>query len=265
MKLQSAVLLISVALGAAPAAQAQVHAGSPPQGRPHARSEQRQAHEQSQLPPLMRPVPPLPAIGLPLPPIGLPAPGSYYDRPATKYNHYDGPRRGAGRWRAPGLSPYVLLVPYGIEVPYAAPGPQHTPPPPAEQGPPTGRLWMDIEPAGDWQLFVDGYYVGTTGEFGGGIELEAGPHSMEIRASGYEPLRFGVNISASRSMTYRDTLTPSNGVSLLPPSGRSPEPTAPTAPITLYVIPSCYAGNVPPEASTLPKGCDPSLLSTVER
>jgi hypothetical protein len=280
MRLETAVLLIVVALGAAPEAQAQGRNGSraqgdpdsqprsaasQPQGGPHTRSQQRQTHAQSQLPPLMPPVPPLPAIGLPLPAIGLPQPDVHSHRPGATGNQPAGPRRPSERWRGPGVSPYVLLVPYGIEVPVDAARPQDSPPISPEQRPSTGMLWMDIEPAGDWQLFVDGFYVGTTSEFRSGLELDAGPHAIEIRAAGYDTLRFAVNISASRSMTYRDTLSASNGASPLSPSARVPEPAASVVPMTLYVIPGCYAGNVPPEVSTLPKGCEQSRLSTVRR
>ena len=220
----------------------------------------------------MPPVPPLPTIGLPLPPIGLQPPGAHSNRPDANVNQLAGPRRSPGRWRGPGVSPYVLLVPYGIEVPVDAPHSHGQSAARRGAESPTGTLWMDIEPGGDWQLFVDGYYIGTTSEFRSGIELDAGPHAIEIRAAGYDTLRFGVNISASRSMTYRDTLTPSSGASPTPPRARAPEAAASEVPMTLYVIPGCYAGNVPPEVSTLPKGCDqeptvngPTLISSVRR
>jgi len=35
-----------------------------------------------------------------------------------------------------------------------------------------------------------------------------------------------------------------------------PEPVKPTGPTTMYVIPNCYAGNIPPRADRLPAGCD---------
>jgi hypothetical protein len=35
------------------------------------------------------------------------------------------------------------------------------------------------------------------------------------------------------------------------------------APVTLYVIPGCYAGNVRPEQAALPKGCDAAKVKTI--
>jgi hypothetical protein len=39
----------------------------------------------------------------------------------------------------------------------------------------------------------------------------------------------------------------------------------PPGPTTLYVIPGCYAGNVPPAVGALPTGCDAARLTTIHR
>ncbi len=48
-----------------------------------------------------------------------------------------------------------------------------------------------------------------------------------------------------------------------PPPPREPEPPfVPTGDRTLYVIPGCYVGNVPPADVKLPANCDLSKLTT---
>lgn len=59
------------------------------------------------------------------------------------------------------------------------------------------------------QVFVDGYYVGTVDEFDGifqRMNLDVGPHSIEIRADGYVPLVFDVRILIAQTITYRGEL-----------------------------------------------------------
>lgn len=41
-----------------------------------------------------------------------------------------------------------------------------------------------------------------------------------------------------------------------------PPPYVPTGDRTLYIIPGCYVGNVPPAGVKLPPGCDPGKLTT---
>jgi hypothetical protein len=42
----------------------------------------------------------------------------------------------------------------------------------------------------------------------------------------------------------------------LEPAAPLPPPRLPDGPTRIYVIPNCYAGNVPPRAERLPAGCD---------
>jgi len=58
----------------------------------------------------------------------------------------------------------------------------------------------------DAQVFVDGYYVGIVDDFDGvfqHVNLEAGPHRIEIRAAGEPPVAFDVNVIPDRTITYR--------------------------------------------------------------
>lgn len=75
------------------------------------------------------------------------------------------------------------------------------PPPSVDRG----NLRMLIDPP-TAQVFVDGVFVGTVEEAGSplaGVRLEAGPHHIEFRAPGYEPLTVDVMIGADRTITYR--------------------------------------------------------------
>ncbi len=56
------------------------------------------------------------------------------------------------------------------------------------------------------QVFADGYYVGIVDDFDGvfqHLNLEAGPHQIEIREPGLEPIAFDVMVQAGRTMTFR--------------------------------------------------------------
>ena len=60
-------------------------------------------------------------------------------------------------------------------------------------------------------MFVDGYYAGIVDDFNGHfqhLEVTPGPHHVEIRASGYEPVWFDVNIQPHVTREYRSTLVP---------------------------------------------------------
>jgi hypothetical protein len=38
------------------------------------------------------------------------------------------------------------------------------------------------------------------------LHIETGPHRIELRANGYEPLSFEVNIQPDRTLTYKGEL-----------------------------------------------------------
>jgi PEGA domain len=68
-----------------------------------------------------------------------------------------------------------------------------------------GKLRLKIKPR-EAEVYVDGYYVGKVDEFDGTFQrlhLEPGPHRIEVRAAGYEPLEFEVKISPEHTTTYQ--------------------------------------------------------------
>jgi hypothetical protein len=221
--------------------------------------------------------PALPPIGLPLPPIGLPLPPIGLS-PATDPHSRTGGNRpprgldnqqlGLGSRRPFRSQPTVVYFvptigwgyPFGAQTLGASvPG---TPTPDRRYERLTGSVRLDVQPAGMLQFYVDGYYVGTANDTNGELELEAGPHTIEIRAPGYETLSFDVRITAQRLITYRGALTP-----MQPPTDpvqdpNPPQPETPAPPTTIYFIPGCYLGNVPPEKVALPADCDLSKLIT---
>jgi hypothetical protein len=133
---------------------------------------------------------------------------------------------------------------------------------PPEQNPVTGRLQLDVQPSGALQLYVDGYYVGTSDDFKGELELTAGPHKIEIRAPGYDSLAFDVTIAPHRSITYRNVLNIAGGQPTAERGVPALADPAPAPPSTLYLIPGCYLGNVAPEDAGLPATCDGGRVIT---
>jgi hypothetical protein len=204
---------------------------------------------------------PLPRIGLPLPPIGLPAAAAPQPRGANL------PVPGMRKQHRSGI--YVLPAygwPYLYEAPAASTGaPRDGAPTRPQPQPLVGRLRLDVEPRGGQQLYIDGYYVGTPEDFGGEVELEAGPHSVEIQAPGYETLQVYVNIAPGRSITYRGALKATDAKPVPDAAIPSSTPVAPATPMTGYVIPGCYIGNVPPQDAGLPASCDLSRVITIKR
>ena len=58
----------------------------------------------------------------------------------------------------------------------------------------------------DAEVLVDGYYAGIVDDFDGvfqHLDLEAGPHRIEIRARGYQPIAFDVRVEPGQTITYR--------------------------------------------------------------
>jgi len=218
--------------------------------------------QEAQPPRTMLPVPPLPEIGLPLPHIGLPPAEA---PPAPTSAEHSAPNRspgGRGEHRRPyPVAPVVYVLPQllvvGPPVADAQPGTSNAT---VERAPapvprvPTGTLTLDIHPAVSAQIFVDRYYVGATDQIGTSVEMPAGPHDIELKADGFEPVRFAVRLGDGQSLTYHEALKASDAV---------PEPAAPATPVTLYVIAGCYAGSIPPDQSALPPGCDISRLKTL--
>ncbi|MGD9904357.1 MAG: PEGA domain-containing protein [Vicinamibacterales bacterium] len=214
----------------------------------------------SSLPPPVTPAIGLPPIGLPLAPIGLPLPditptlapigGSVRstptrtapERPTGRVGHRS-PRRGG---RPAGV---VYVVPaYGF---WGAGLPPAEPPGPAAPEPvASGTLWLDIEPRGIGEIYLDGYFVGTTLDVRGSVEVDAGRHRVEVRAEGYQPIGVDVRVEAGGVVTLRRTLAP------LAEPAPAAVPPPPPARKPFYYIPGCYLGDVPPAEAGLPAGCD---------
>ena len=58
----------------------------------------------------------------------------------------------------------------------------------------------------DAEVYVDGYYAGVVDDFDGifqRLHLDSGPHRIEVRAPGYEPLVFDVRITPDHTTTYQ--------------------------------------------------------------
>ena len=207
-------------------------------------------------------VPELPPIGLPLPQIGLPHPATGLPPPQPR--HVVGARQQqrppAHSRRGPWLPAAIYFIP-----PYVVPAVPETPA--VEAPPPTGRLRVDIEPDVVGQVYLDGYYVGSTGDLDSAMEVTTGRHSIEIRADGYQPLQDDIAVGAGRSVTYRGVLArPVPEPAAAPAAAADVSiPAQKPGSTTFYVIPGCYMGNVPPEDTDLPEGCDPRRAITIKR
>ena len=89
---------------------------------------------------------------------------------------------------------------YGYGAPYAGDG--------YYVGGRTGRGYGGVQikdAPGDAQVFADGYYAGNVDDFDGAfqhLDLEAGPHRIELREQGQSPVTFEVNIRPGENITY---------------------------------------------------------------
>jgi hypothetical protein len=79
----------------------------------------------------------------------------------------------------------------------------------ADESRPMGGLQLDVEPRRA-QVYVDGRWLaGVVDDFSGyyhHLDLPAGPHRIELVASGYDPLLVEVVVSPDRTTTYRGSL-----------------------------------------------------------
>jgi hypothetical protein len=109
-----------------------------------------------------------------------------------------------------------------------------------------GYLRLEVTPE-TAQVYVDGLYSGTVADFrGGGRALDAGPHRIDLRADGFDPLSVQVRVRPDDTLSYRGSLRPEQRAELR---------VATAPPKTMYVIPRCYAGDSRPTQDELPKGC----------
>jgi hypothetical protein len=143
-----------------------------------------------------------------------PPPGSniiYY--PYNPYYYYD--------WRY-GYSPYRYGLGYGFGFSHFgwydpfmySGGGYYTSPSYAAGGYSStrdaGNLRLKVEPK-HAEVYVDGYFVGTVDDFDGifqKLNIDAGPHRIELRAEGFEPTEFEVLVTPRETVTYRGEMKP---------------------------------------------------------
>ena len=71
-----------------------------------------------------------------------------------------------------------------------------------------GKLKLKVKPR-QAEVIVDGYFSGSVDDYDGNFQelhLEPGPHRIEIRLEGYEPLAFEVRILFIQTITYKGEL-----------------------------------------------------------
>ena len=245
----------------------------------------------------------LPSLGLPLPPIGLSPRAPVDDRrPVNTVQQRNGHQRDFQQrewlqntwqqreWQSGGQQETGYSRGYGNPFGYR-PGPvyiyvgQQYPYMPSAQvimqatvvpgvitvvpEPMTGRLLLEVEPADILQVFVDGAYVGTPADLGSSLDLPPGSRRIEFRAPGYKTLAIDAQIVSQRTIVYRATLDRIAPTRVVPPPAAPVAPPLPaSSPVasgnrTMYLIPGCYMGNVPPQDLKLPAGCDLNRLTTI--
>lgn len=164
------------------------------------------------------------------------------------------------------MGPGILYVVPGYgwgEPGMATPGPSSRPAPAGDAGPPApATLWIEAEPRGVAEIFVNGDFVGTADERTA-ITLEPGRHRVELRAAGHASQSVDVRADSGASLTLRRALQaldpPATAAAASPPD---PAP-APIPRKPFYFIPGCYLGDVPPQEAGLPAGCDLSRTRIV--
>ena len=68
-----------------------------------------------------------------------------------------------------------------------------------------GSLRLKVKPA-HAQVYIDGYYVGVIDSFDGvfqRLSIDAGPHRVELKAEGFEPVEFEVMVTPGDTVTYK--------------------------------------------------------------
>ena len=148
---------------------------------------------------------------------GYPYYDPYYYAPSSYYPYgaaYPAYPYGAAYPAYPYSAAYPAPDQYPVATPYSAQGYPAAPTTTlsANNGPSDqsnmGGLSFQITPD-NAQIFVDGNNVGTTGQFTATSQplgLQAGPHHVLIRASGYQTITFDVDIIAGQVIPYQGTM-----------------------------------------------------------
>jgi hypothetical protein len=69
----------------------------------------------------------------------------------------------------------------------------------------SGSIRLKVKPA-NAQVYVDGYYVGVIDSFDGvfqRLSVDAGPHKVELKADGFDPVEFEVMVTPNDTVTYK--------------------------------------------------------------
>jgi PEGA domain len=119
-----------------------------------------------------------------------------YADPTTSYPAYPPAYPPAAGYpsSAPGPAPGYESAPGSVDV---QPGQTNT-----------GGLSFEVTPS-TAQVFVDGSYVGTTGQFTASSQplgVSAGHHRVEIRAPGYRTMTFEPDVVAGQVIPYQGTM-----------------------------------------------------------
>lgn len=139
-----------------------------------------------------------------------------YDGRQFNDRGFDGRRFGSARMIRPSFIDVVPYRPYryrpswSIGVYYGAGGSYpygYTPR--GYYDPIPGRYYGGVRITGaprDAQVFADGYFVGIVDDFDGifqHVNLEAGPHHIEIQEGDFEPIAFDVDVRPGHTITFR--------------------------------------------------------------
>jgi hypothetical protein len=139
-----------------------------------------------------------------------------YQRPLYSYDGRYNRRSYSPRIIRPSIvtvipyRPYVYRPHFGLGIYYGSGGAYpygYTPR--GYYDPLPGRIYGGLRITGasrDAQVFADGYYVGIVDDFDGifqHVNLEAGPHHIEIEEPGYEAVGFDVVVQPGRTITFR--------------------------------------------------------------
>jgi hypothetical protein len=136
-------------------------------------------------------------------------------RPSYGYRGYNSHTVIVPRYITPRIVTVVPYRPYayrprlGIGVYYGANGYPYGYTPREYYDPQPGYLYGGLRITGASQIaqvFADGYYVGIVNDFDGifqHLNLEAGPHQIEIRDPNLPPIAFDVVIQPGKTITYR--------------------------------------------------------------
>lgn len=212
---------------------------------------------------VMLPVPPLPTIGLPLPHIGLPDTANRKTPTDSDGAAEPSSPQPRGPRRRVAVPPVVVYAPVIVGADTTTkPGLSTSKPAAAAtRTGRTGTLAFDTKDDDTpFLVFVDGAYLGASDDLGTSLTLPAGSHEIEVQADGRPSTRVSVRIASGKTTTHE--------ISFGAREDGAPAPVAQASAVDsgrVYIIPGCYAGNVPPVAATLRAGCDAAKVTLLER